>query len=156
MILATIKAASLQARKDKNAKVSTLLTTLISDAQMIGKNNGDREVTEGEVIGIIKKYIINATETRQYIYDIPVRLNAVDREQIDKCTADITLLNTFLPSQLTESELVAAINDSIAVVQAKTIKDMGKVMKVLKDAFDGRYDGATASTLIKAKLNVVV
>jgi hypothetical protein len=57
-LIQTIKADQVQARKARSASAS-ILTTLIGEAEMIGKNAGDRESTDEEVIAIIKKFIKN-------------------------------------------------------------------------------------------------
>lgn len=151
-LLNKIKAASLQARKDRHALSSKLLSTLLGDAVMIGKNDGNRESTDGEVIAVIKKFIANANGTIEYINNIPVRKNEVDRQQIEDLRAEITILTGFLPKQMTTEELTMTVDILIAGLGAKTRKDMGKVMKALKDAYEGTYDGSAASELIKSKL----
>ena len=67
-IVTNIKAASLQARKDRNAPKAALLSTLLGEVQMIGKNNGNRESTDGEAIAVIKKMLNNTTETLNILF----------------------------------------------------------------------------------------
>lgn len=158
-ILSSIKAASLQARKDKNQAKAALLSTLISDVTMVGKNDGNRDVTEGEVISIIKKYIVNATETVNRIKAFnasKANLAFTGYEEHQKCLSEIEVLTSFLPSQLTVEQLEKAVESVIASIENATPKDMGKVMKALKSLHDGQYDARIASELIKAKLNVTV
>lgn len=148
-ILDNLKAASLQARKAKDTAVSALLSTLISDVQMVGKNDGNREPTEGEVIAIIKKYIANTNETKKHLID------SVNTSHLEQCVKDEALLTSFLPSQLTVEQLETAIENAIVTIENATAKDMGKVMKLLKALYEGKYDAKTASELIKSKLNAV-
>lgn len=150
-ILATIKTASLQARKERNTKKAALLSTLISEASMVGKNNGNRESTDGEVVAVIKKMIANVNET----IDI---LNKSNQEtgQVFDLVEEGNLLYTFLPKQLTTEELSNVISTLVAVNNATSIKDMGKVMKALKEQYEGQYDGSEASKIIKGQLNVSV
>lgn len=157
-LLTTIKASSLQARKEKNTVVSSLLTTLISEAAAIGKNNGNRETTDTEVIIIIKKFINNANETKNFVHTAAQNarepLNGPDHQQLDALTKEIEILNSFLPTQLTQEQLNHVIIELISSTGAMSIKDMGKVMKALKEKHEGTYDGAQASTLIKQNLTV--
>ena len=147
-LLETIKTASLQARKDKDAKVAALLSTLISDAQMIGKNDGNRLPTDSEIMSLIKKYIVNLKETIEHL-----ALNTADTAQLEQCTKDITVLNGFLPQQMAQEELKNAIDNILREIPNPTIKDIGKVMKSLKTNFDGQYDGKLANTLIRSILS---
>lgn len=155
-LLTDIKAASLQARKDKNSVVTSLLTTLIGEANAIGKNNGNRETTDAEVITIIKKFVSNATETKSLIHNAAFNahesLNNLDHQQLDALTKEIDILNSFLPTQLTHEQLDRTICDLVVLTGATSIKDMGKIMKALKEQHEGTYDGAKASALIKEKL----
>jgi len=62
------------------------------------------------------------------------------------------LLQGYLPSQLSDSEIDALIADAIASTGAASIKDMGKVMGIIKGKAQGRADMAAVGTKIKAKL----
>ena len=150
-ILDNIKTASLQARKAKDQPKAALLSTLISDAQMVGKNDGNRETTEGEVIAIIKKYITNINETTKHL------LESVNTAHLEQCVKDIEILTSFLPKQMSVAELEHAITKSIAELAtinlvAPNAKDLGNVMKMLKERYGGQYDAKVAADLIKTKL----
>ena len=62
-ILESVKKAQLQARKEKRAVDASTLTTLIGEAEMIGKNDGNRASTDAEVVTVIKKFVKNIDET---------------------------------------------------------------------------------------------
>lgn len=144
-LLNTLKIEQLEARKNRNHVDVGILTTLLSDAVMIGKNNGNRESTDAEVIATIKKFINNINET----------LNVLDKNatiQINAANHEKNLLEMFLPTQLTEEQVTDILNTIIIEVNATSIKDMGKVMKELKARYDGTYDGTFVSKIIKHKL----
>ena len=63
MLLETINQDRNEARKMKYTATATLLTTLYSEAQMVGKNDGNRETTDAEVVAVIKKFVKNIDET---------------------------------------------------------------------------------------------
>lgn len=149
-LLNTIKSAQLQSRKDRDADKTALLTTLIGDASMVGKNDGNRESTEAEVIKVIKKFIANGNETLSLI------AGSAPANTVAKVQRELSILAEFLPKQLEGEELIKAIGEVITELNATSIKDMGKVMKTLKEKYDGNYDGTTASVIIKGKLNVTV
>jgi uncharacterized protein YqeY len=71
---------------------------------------------------------------------------------VDKENAEIALITTYLPAQLSEAELDALIAEAIASTGATTMKDMGKAMGVIKAKAAGRVDMALVGAKLKAKL----
>ena len=71
---------------------------------------------------------------------------------VEKEAAEIALLQTYLPSQLSDAEVDSLIADAIAATGAASIKDMGKVMGIIKGKAQGRADMAAVGAKIKAKL----
>jgi uncharacterized protein YqeY len=142
-----IKKASLEARKARDKVKSDLLTTLLSDIQMIGKNDGNREPTDGDAIVTIKKYIKNINDT---IAAYGHALNESATNAVRVHDQERALLLTFLPSELTSAELTSIVQQIISDVGATSMKDMGRVMKVLKERYNGLYDGAEASKIVKS------
>jgi uncharacterized protein YqeY len=74
------------------------------------------------------------------------------QDLVDKESREITLLQTYMPSRLSDAEVDAMIADAIAATGAASIKDMGKVMGVIKAKAQGRADMAAVGAKIKAKL----
>ena len=139
-LLQQIKDDQLQARKEKNQILSSLLTTLIGEAAMIGKNDGNRESTDAEVVAVIKKFIKNIDESLKVKPDKVLPLEKI-------------MLEGYLPKQLSEQELRAKINDHIIFAELKGMQSMGKVMSHLKQNYDGQYDGKLASQIVKELLS---
>ncbi|MBV8061356.1 MAG: GatB/YqeY domain-containing protein, partial [Alphaproteobacteria bacterium] len=69
-----------------------------------------------------------------------------------KEAAEIGVIESFLPQQMTEDEIKAAITAAVAVTGAASVKDIGKVMGELKKAYTGRMDFAQAGALVKTAL----
>ena len=130
-LIETIKNDSLNARKARNALKSNLLTTLYSEAGIIGKNNGNRESTDEEVIGVVKKFIKN-TEILLGLHDS------------EETKTELTYLKEYLPKQLSNYELKNIISGLI-----DSGNNIGQVMKHLKENYSGLYDGKVASQLVK-------
>jgi uncharacterized protein YqeY len=151
-ILSSIKAAQLQARKDRNPQKASALTTLMGDVEMIGKNDGGRDTTDSETIAVVKKFIKNVEETIRLIHES--RPNS-GREALMPFINEKAFYEAFLPRQLSEEEIKTVIAHIITEVGASGPKDMGKVMKLLKERFDGQFDGTAASNLIKQVLVVL-
>ena len=148
-ILLAVKAASVAARRIKDADSAALLQTVIGEAEMIGKNGGNREVTDSEVITLVKKFIKNNEESIEHLARMD---NIIAAASHKKLLTENELLTTFLPAQMTEAALAQAINLAIVETGAQTQKDMGKIVKLLKERHDGQYNNGEAATLIKRKL----
>jgi hypothetical protein len=71
---------------------------------------------------------------------------------VAKESAEITLLQGYMPSQLSDGEIDSLIGDAIAATGATSIKEMGKVMGIIKAKAQGRADMAAVGAKIKAKL----
>ena len=145
-ILEKIKADSLAARKAKDAVSATLLTTLYSEAAMKGKN-ANRETTDEEAIAVIKKFLKGVEETITHLKvsggNAGVLLNAEQERSI---------LESYLPVQLTELDLQKIVGTMAQTLDDRSPKQMGVLMKKLKEQYEGQYDGAIASKVIKAIL----
>ena len=144
-LLEKIKQDNIAARKAKNTVKFALLTTLVSEISNIGKNDGNRETTEPESIAVVKKFIKGVDETLKALEfsSDPRVLVAIEEKKI---------LESYLPTQLSEIELTAVVDQIISTLADRSPKQMGVVMKRLKEMHDGRYDGKIASGIIKSRL----
>jgi uncharacterized protein YqeY len=75
------------------------------------------------------------------------------RELADAEAAEVAVIETFLPRQMSEDETRAAIDAAVAGTGASSVKDMGRVMAALRERHAGQLDMAKASTLVKARLS---
>ena len=99
-----------------------------------------------QVLGVLEKMIKQRKESL-------VQFQAGNRQDlVDKEAAEVTLLQAYLPSQLSDTEIDALIKEAIAATGAASIKDMGKVMGLIKGKAQGRADMAAVGAKIKAKL----
>jgi len=109
----------------------------------------DERITldDPQVLSVLEKMIKQRKESL-------VQFQAGNRQDlVDKEAAEITLLQGYLPSQLNEVEIDGLINDAIAASGAAGIKDMGKVMGIIKAKAQGRADMAAVGAKIKARLS---
>ncbi len=120
--------------------------------RMITSAIKQREVDErislddSQVLVVLEKMIKQRKESL-------LQFQAGNRQDLaDKETAEITLLQTYMPSQLSAAEIDTLIADAIAATGAASIKDMGKVMGIIKGKAQGRADMAMVGAKIKAKL----
>jgi len=139
-----------QAMKDKSTeRLSTirLINAAIKDrdiaARTEGKENG---VGDDEVLAILAKMTKQRQESAK-TYEEAGRLDLSERE-----LAEITVIEEFLPQQLTDSEIQSAVSEAITEVEASSIRDMGKVMGLLKSKYAGQMDFGAVGARVKNSL----
>jgi uncharacterized protein YqeY len=111
-----------------------------------------REVDERIVLDDTQVLIVLEKMIKQRKESL-VQFQAGNRQDlVEKEAAEITLLQGYLPSQLSAAEIDALIAEAVAATGATSIKDMGKVMAVIKGKAQGRADLGKVGAIIKAKL----
>ena len=108
----------------------------------------DERITldDAKVISVLEKMIKQRKES------VTQFLAGKRQDLADKETAEITLLNGYMPAALGDADLEALIGTAITSSGASSIKDMGKVMALIKSQLAGRADMATVGAKIKARL----
>ena len=105
------------------------------------------ELEDARVLAVLDKI---AKQRRDSIH----QFRGAGRDDLaDKEAIELTVVEEFLPQQLSEAEITALIEQSIAAAGATSPADMGKVMALIKPAAQGRADMAAVSKLIKARLS---
>jgi len=104
------------------------------------------ELDDARIVGVVEKLIKQSRESIEQ-YTKGNRPDLVAKEQ-----ADIAVWQTYMPKPLSDAEVDALIAEAIASSGAASIKDMGKVMAVLKPRLAGRADMGAVGAKIKAKL----
>jgi hypothetical protein len=140
--------ASMRARDDK-LKVSTLrlVTAAIKDRDIAARGE-DRcnGVTDEEILGILVK-MVKQREDSAVAFENGGRpeLAAQERKEIE-------VIRAFLPRQMSEAEIEQAVSKLVADLNAKGLKDMGRVMGALKQRHAGAMDFGRAGALVKKAL----
>ena len=106
-----------------------------------------KELVNEDVLGIITKMV------KQRKDSVAIYEQAGRQDMADKEAAEIIVLNQYLPQPLSEAEVDALIKQAIGETGAQNIKDMGKVMNVLRTKLTGRADMGEVSNRIKQALN---
>ncbi|ERJ17725.1 hypothetical protein T35B1_13483 [Salinisphaera shabanensis T35B1] len=104
------------------------------------------ELADGDVLAVVEKMVKQRRDAEQQYRD------ANRPELADAEAAEIAVLENYLPTQLSEAEIDQAIENAIAESQAESMRDMGKVMGVLKPRLQGQADMAVVSQRLKARL----
>lgn len=140
-----------QAMKDKAAeRLSTLrlVNAAIKDKDIDARAEGNDEgVGDAEVLAILGKMAKQRMESAR-AYEEGGRLDLAERER-----AEILVIEEFLPRQLDEDEAKAAVDAAVAETGASSIRDMGKVMGVLKAKYTGQMDFGRVGPQIKDRLS---
>lgn len=148
---ASIMAATKQAMKDKAAnRLSTLrlISAAIKDRDIAARAEGNDEgVGDDELMAILGKMTRQRSESAK-TYEEAGRIDLAERE-----LEEITVIEEFLPRQLNDDEVDAAIDTAITTVGAASIRDMGKVMGELKGKYTGQMDFGSVGAKVKGKLS---
>jgi uncharacterized protein YqeY len=138
-----------EAMKAKNERaVSTLrmVNSTLKNADIEARGSGKPALGEAEVLAILQKMIKQRQESVE-MYKKGERPDLVKQEE-----EEIAIISAYLPKQMSDSEMTAAIEAAIAETGAAGMKDMGKVIGVLRGKYAGQMDFGKASGLVKAKL----
>ena len=134
--------------KDKNTYPTLrLVVSAIKDAEIAGRSKGQTEVTDSDVTSILKKMIKQRNESCE------VYKKAGRNELLENETKEIEVISAFLPKQLSEEETKKICQETLKSVGATSMKDMGKVMGVLKLKHADTIDFSKVSLIIKELLN---
>ena len=114
------------------------------DVEARGK--GAKEATDAELMAMMQGMIKQRNDS------IKMYIDGNRPELAEKEKAEIAIIERFLPKQMTEAEIETVIKDIIAEVGASSMKDMGKIMGVLKAKYTGQLDMGKANGIIKASL----
>jgi uncharacterized protein YqeY len=146
-----LQTALKEAMKAKLAdRLSTLrlINAAIKDRDIANRGEGgEGEISEAEILAALGRMVKQRQESAR-AYEEGGRLELAQKE-----LEEITVIEEFLPRQLSAAEVDAAITDAVAEAGATSIRDMGKVMAVLKGKYTGQMDFGAAGPRIKAMLS---
>lgn len=148
-----VNTALKQAMRDKaQMRVSTLrlICAAIKDQEIATRGEGgdgaESGVTDAEVLAILSKMTKQRQESAR-AYEEGGRLDLAERER-----QEIEIIEEFLPKQLNEDEVAAAVKKAVEATGADSIRDMGKVMAELKGRYTGQMDFGKVGPMVKERL----
>jgi uncharacterized protein YqeY len=146
-----VNTALKQAMKDKDtARLGTLrlINAAIKDQDIAQRANGPeaKGVGDPEILSILGKMTKQRNESVR-AYEEAGRIDLAERER-----QEISVIEEYLPRQLSEDEIAAAIDTAISESDADSIRDMGKVMGKLKESYTGQMDFGAVGPMVKDKL----
>jgi uncharacterized protein YqeY len=144
-----LQAALKDAMKAKEAdRLSTLrlINAAIKDRDIASRGDGGPEmVSDGDITAIMGKMVKQRQESAR-AYEEGGRLELAEKE-----LQEIVVIQEFLPRQMTEAEVTAAVEAAVAETGAASIRDVGRVMAALKARYAGQMDFGAVGALVKAR-----
>lgn len=148
MLRDDINNALKEAMKAKNERmVATLrmVNSTIKNADIEARASG-KTLSDGDLLPVLQKMIKQRQESVE-LYDKGGRAELANQER-----EEIAIITAYLPKQMSDDDVKAAISAAVAETGAAGMKDMGKVIGVLRAKFAGQMDFGKASGMVKAAL----
>ena len=135
-------------KAQEKLKLSTLrlVNAAIKNADIEAQMAQKPALTDDDILGVLQK-LIKQRQDSVAAYEQGGRKELADQER-----GEIEIIKSFMPQQMSEAEVKAAIAEAIEATGAQGMKDMGKVMAALKQSHAGKIDFGKASALVKQLL----
>ena len=132
----------------QSEKVGTIrmITAKLKDVDIAGRAKGEDEVSDEAVISMLRGMVKSRTESAA------LYVKGGRPELAEKENAEIAIIRAYLPPDLDDATIEAAVREAIERTDATSMKDMGKVMAALKQQFGAALDPARASAVVRARL----
>ena len=138
---------AMRARDQAALGTIRLILAKLKDTDIAARTEASREgVADDKILSMMQGMIKQRNESI-VLYEKGNRADLADKEK-----AEIVVIERFLPKQMDEAAVEAAVKETVASAGAKSIKDMGGVMTALKAKYAGQMDFAKASAVVKKTL----
>lgn len=138
---------AMHAKDELTTSTLRLMIAALKDRDIAARGKGNKDgIPEDEILSMMQTMIKQRQESIK-MYEAGKRMDLAERE-----AAEVKIIESFLPKQLDETEIKAAIETAVVAVGAGGLKDMGKVMAELKTRYVGQMDFAKASGMVKDRL----
>ena len=145
-VFSALKAAMIK----KDAKVIStlrLIMAAIKDKDIVLKGNGDASGIDETAILLLMQTMIKQRNASIVLFKQGIREDLVKIEE-----DEILIISSFLPEQLNEQEIEDAVVKAIKLTKSESMKDMGKVINLMKQDYIGKMDFRIVSRIVKEKL----
>lgn len=136
---------AMKAKDERSVSTLRLVNAAIKNADIEARGSG-KTLSDADLLSLLQKMIKQRQESRE-LYEKGGRPELARQE-----AEEIAIISAYLPQQMSDAEIGAAIEAAIAETGAAGIKDMGKVIGALKGKYAGRMDFGKASGLVKGQL----
>ncbi|MDB5621095.1 GatB/YqeY domain-containing protein [Tardiphaga sp.] len=137
---------AMRAKDERKLSTLRMVNSTIKNADIEARGQSKPPLSDGDLLSVLQKMIKQRQESVE-LYDKGGRAELAEQER-----AEIAVISAYLPQQMSEDDVKAAITAEIAASGAAGIKDMGKVIAALKAKYAGQMDFGKASGLVKAAL----
>ena len=137
---------SMRAKNECVTHTVRLMLAALKDRDIAARPKGITAIPDDEILQMFNSMIKQRRES------IEMFTNGNRPELAKQEQEEIDIIQTFMPEQMGEAEVVAAVKDAVAQTGAASVKDMGKVMGVLKEKYAGRMDFSRVSGIVKQTL----
>jgi uncharacterized protein len=138
---------AMKAKDERRVSTLRLVNSTLKNADIEARGQGKAALGDDAVLGVLQKMIKQRTESAD-LYDKGGRPELAQQER-----EEIAIISTYLPKQMSDDEVNAAIVEAVKETGAAGMKDMGKVIGVLRGKYAGKMDFGKASALVKAALS---
>ena len=139
--------AAMKAGDKRRTGTLRMITAALKDRDIEARGQGKEPLSDDDILGLLQKMVKQRQESLA-IYEQAGRTELATQER-----EEIEIIMGFMPKQMDEAEMTAAIKTIIAETGAASVKDMGKVMAVMKERYAGQMDFAKASGAVKGVLS---
>jgi uncharacterized protein YqeY len=145
--LAEALKTAMKARDERSVSTVRMILARLKERDIEARTKGNMSgISDEEMVSMMQGMIKQRRESAE------LYVQGKRPELAEKENHEITIIQSFMPRQLSESEMTDAVNAVIGEVGAGGMKDMGKVMAKLKERFAGTMDFTKASGIVKAAL----
>ena len=138
---------AMRAKDRRRLGTIRLIMAAVKDRDISVRTESDSKVGDSEIIDILSKMVKQRNDSIK-AYEEAGRLELAEQE-----ADEIVIISEFLPRQLEESEIEGAVKQAIDETSASGLKDIGKIMTILKGSFAGQMDFSKASAIAKNLLS---
>lgn len=139
---------ALKSRDERSTSTLRLILAALKDRDIAARTKGQPDgIGEEEILQMLQSMVKQRRESIA-MYEQGGRLELAERE-----AEEITVIERYLPKQMSEAEVAAVIDATITSLEASGLKDMGRVMAALRERYAGQMDFGKASQVIKARLS---
>jgi len=139
--------AAMKAKNERAVSTLRMVNATLKNADIEARGAGKPPLGDAEVVGVLQKMVKQRQESVE-LYQKGGRADLVKQEQ-----DEIAIITGYLPKQMSDADMAAAIEAAIKETGAAGMKDMGRVIGALRAKYAGQLDMAKASALVKAKLS---
>lgn len=138
--------SAMKAQKKRRTSTLRLISASIKDRDIAARSAGKDRISDADILEVLAKMIKQRRESVK-IYEEAGRLELAQQEQ-----EEISIIETFLPQQLNDDEVLSSVKRVIDELGAVGLKDMGRIMAELKGRHAGQMDFGKASGMVKKLL----